>query len=278
MATTWPLTIRIATLDADTPVPNVAAKRTGANLVIESEHFDVVRGEYPRSASDFSALIFSGSAASSYHEKEWIRKLDEYIMSVFANCPRVKIFGSCFGHQIVCQSILRKYGVVVEKNPKGWELSVHKIQLNEEFVNSLGNDAAFGCRPLTPHSVESAGLSGPKTVRLQFIHADHVRISDSTALPPTWTMIGQTEKCPSQGIFYRHGRVLTYQGHVEFDRFINSETLKVGGARWDPDVLDRGLKAMDRDDDAEEGAGMLVRFLMEGEARDLNEDGLITPS
>ncbi|QPH18069.1 hypothetical protein C2857_003032 [Epichloe festucae Fl1] len=261
-------------LDADKPVPNVAAKlgsygnvfhnllvsaakRTSANLIIESENFDVVRGEYPRSASDFSALIISGSAASSYHDEEWIHKLDEYIMSVFANCPRVKIFGSCFGHQIVCQSILRKYGVVVEKNPRGWELGVHKIQLSEEFVNSLGNDAAFGCRPLTPDSVESARLSGPKTLRLQFIHADHVRIPDNTALPPTWITIGQTEECSSQGI-YQHGRVLTYQGHFEFDRFINSETLKVFGARWDPDVLDRGLKAMDRDDDAEEGADILL--------------------
>lgn len=30
-------------------------------------------------------------------------------------------------------------------------------------------------------------------------------------------------------------------------------------------------------DDAEEGANMLVRFLIEGEARDLHGDGLLTP-
>ncbi|KND87013.1 putative glutamine amidotransferase-like protein [Tolypocladium ophioglossoides CBS 100239] len=288
-----PFIIRIAMLNADTPVPNVlakvgsygnlfhgllkaAAKHVAPNLAIESEDFDVVRGEYPRSASDFDALLITGSAASSYDDSEWNHKLDEYLLSVYETCPRVKIFGSCFGHQIVCQSILRKYGVIIEKDPKGWELGVHEIQLNEAFLEALGPGFCSANREPTPETANDPQPPSPKTLRLQFIHADHVKIPEGKSLPSPWLLMGWTKHCAVQGV-YEPGRVLTYQGHFEFDRFINTKTLEVFGAKWDTKALQSGLEAMDKDDDSKEAARMVVRFLLEGRSVVYGGDGLMTP-
>jgi hypothetical protein len=74
-----------------------------------------------------------------------------------------------------------------------------------------------------------------------------------------------------QGI-WKKGRVLTYQGHAEFDRFINGETLKVFGKPiWDEGYLERALEAVERDDDAVWAAGVMLRFFLEDGAEDVSE-------
>lgn len=68
-----------------------------------------------------------------------------------------------------------------------------------------------------------------------------------------------------QGV-WEQGRVLTYQGHAEFDRFVNEETVKVfGGPIWSEDFMVRTLEAVDRDDDAIWAAGVMLRFFLEME-------------
>jgi len=89
-------------------------------------------------------------------------------------------------------------------------------------------------------------------------------------MPEGFESIGRSEHCALQGIWKR-GRVLTYQGHAEFDRFVNSETLKViGKPVWDVGFLERALKAVDRDDDADWAAGVMLKFFLE------DVDGAIT--
>ena len=69
--------------------------------------------------------------------------------------------------------------------------------------------------------------------------------------------IGRSEHCALQGV-WKKGRVLTYQGHAEFDRFVNGETAKVfGRGLW-------SLETVERDDDALWAAGVMVRFFLEG--------------
>ncbi|KAI0176839.1 class I glutamine amidotransferase-like protein [Pestalotiopsis sp. NC0098] len=269
-------TVRIAMLNTDLPVPNVRAKlgtygtifhrllsdaatRISPTTKVESADFDVVQGEYPVSVSDFDAILITGSAASAYDNVEWIRVLDEYVLNVYQHHPRVKMFGSCFGHQLICQSLLRHLGVVVEKDPNGWELG----------------------RPLTPDeetSREPESEASP-SLRLQFVHADHVKIPDPGVLPPPWTIVGSSDHCAVQGV-YEKDRVFTLQGHFEFDRFINTETIKVFGALWKPDELNKALEAMNAEDDAERAAEMVMRFLMadvESQANVGRTAGLITP-
>ncbi|VUC25518.1 unnamed protein product [Clonostachys rosea] len=267
-----PGTIRIAMLNADTPVPNVVAKRgsygnifhdllvaatsrVAPHMTIESEDFDVVRGEYPRTPSDFDTILVTGSASSSYDDNEWIKRLDSYLLDVYQNYPQVRLFGSCFGHQIICQSILREHGAFVAKNPQGWEIGVHEIRVTSAYRKACYDQPSL---------------------RLQFIHSDNVNIASTEALPSSWTIMGSTDKCAVQGV-YEPGRVLTYQGHFEFDRFINSETLKVFGSQWDAELLQIALDNVDREDESEAAADMVVRFIMEGRQAVQGNGGLMTP-
>ncbi|KAI9902588.1 hypothetical protein N3K66_001940 [Trichothecium roseum] len=290
-----PLTLRIAMLNADEPAPAVCEKRAATygqlfhvllskaadrvrpNLTILADDYDVVRGEYPPSASDYDLLIVTGAAASAYDDLDWARNLDVYLSKVYEESPRVRMFGSCFGHQIICQSLLRKHGVTVEKNPQGWEVGVHEIQLNNNFLQALGPQPSLFptstvARPPTP---DAANDPSPKVLRLQLIHSDHVKVPEDRGLPAGWMTMGRTDRCAIQGT-YCPGRVLTYQGHFEFDRFVNAETLKVFGAKWERHRIQDGLNAIEMDDDSDKFADFVVRFLLEGRAAD-HGDGLITP-
>ena len=273
-------TLHIAMLNADTPVPKVlarnrsygsifhtllcdAASKIAPHIKIDSTDFNVVLGEYPKAPSSFDAIIVSGSAASSYDDLDWIHRLNDYLSETYRNHPEVKIFGSCFGHQIICQSLFSELGCIVEKCPNGWELGVHGIQLTDEFRLAFPSVAtAANTHGISPATCEDELPElGPEELRLQFIHADHVKLPPK-GLPSPWILVGATKNCAVQGV-YEPGRVLTYQGHFEFDRFVNTETIKVFGTRWKVQELQGALDLMDQDDDAKVAAEMVLRFLLE---------------
>ncbi|KAF5679211.1 class I glutamine amidotransferase [Fusarium heterosporum] len=297
-----PFTLRIAMLNADTPVPSVldqrgysyghifhqlliqSAARVAPGLVVEAEYFDVHHGAYPESLTYFDAIIVSGSGASSYEDKDWIKQLDDYIAKVYVEQPHVKLFGSCFGHQIICQSLLREHGIYVEKDPQGMEMGVHAIQLEKDFLKALG-----GHRPMCPQWVEpleltaedtpsSAQITNNSTLRLQFIHGDHVKIPEGHSLPPSWLSMGRTKHCALQGT-YQPTRVLTYQGHFEFDKFINTETCKAFGKTcgWEPRFIAASIEAMNGEDDSKPAADMVMRFFLEGRDAVPGIGGLMSP-
>jgi GMP synthase-like glutamine amidotransferase len=274
-------------LNADVPVPNVFAQRAPTygrifhqllqdatndhnknnKITIESADFDVMQQHYPSSLDSFDAIIISGSANSAYDDLPWIKKLDAYIRHVYENEPRVKIFGSCFGHQIVCQSLLREYGVKVEKDPNGWEIGVQSVILHPQFRTMFKS---------------RTGFKACEKMKLQFVHHDHVVFPESNTIPADWMSFGATEHCAVQGV-YEAGRVLTLQGHFEFDRFVNSECIKYFfGEKWDAARLQEALLAIDADDDSNVAAGMILGFLLEkgGEVDSAGHKvtgGLLTP-
>lgn len=60
--------------------------------------------------------------------------------------------------------------------------------------------------------------------------------------------------------------MLTYQGHAEFDGFVNSETLNVFGKPiWSEERLGEALKGCEGVDDAVWAAGVMLRFFLESE-------------
>lgn len=281
-------------LNADAPVPAVAAERaptygrifqqllssaatktklSGASLDstihITSTDFDVTKNEYPASIADFDAVIISGSANSAYDELPWIRKLARWTKEIYEREPSVKIFGSCFGHQLVCQALLGDHGVKVEKHPEGWELGVKEITLHRQFYNEF-----FGYE-------RGRGDGYGEKMKLQFVHHDHVVVPHVEALPGSWTTMGSTQHCTNQGM-YESGRVLTFQGHFEFDRFINSETIKYFFPNWQPKVLGETLDAIDADDDSVAAAGVVLKFFLDDSIRKYGQShavtgGLLTP-
>jgi GMP synthase-like glutamine amidotransferase len=263
--------LRICMLNADVPVPKVVAERsstygqifhkliattaarTSPHVTIKSQDYDVRKGEYPESLSDVDLILITGSANSAYDDLDWIRRLDLYVLDVYVNHPRVKMFGSCFGHQLICQSLLKQFGVKVEPDTNGWELGVQEITLEKPFREAMKKD----------HRADGASsIDQVDKIRLQFVHHDHVVLPSPETLPSSWMTVGSTQHCAIQGV-YERGRVFTLQGHFEFDRFINSETIKTFFASWEPERLEDALKAIDADDDSESAIEMLLQFMQE---------------
>ena len=282
-------TVRIAIFQAEEPAPVVfaqrgtfgnmfqtllsaAAARLSSNIKIESSEFDVRTGSYPEDLNQFEAILITGSKHGSYDDLDWVRQLDAYILDVYMNHPHIKMFGSCFGHQIICQSLLRAYGVHVEKDLSGHQNGVQEVKLSDAFRKAMASSSKQSAA-LVNRNLDETPF--PENFRIQFVHGDHVRIPCAEALPSCWTQVGTTDSCSVQGV-YQPNRVLTLQGHFEFDRFANSEILKHFSTAllWTPEALQEYLKLVDADDDAEWIAEMVVRFFLE----DKHEDPAIAGS
>lgn len=97
---------------------------------------------------------------------------------------------------------------------------------------------------------------------MQFVHADHVSMP---VLPAGFKNIGSTPKCEIQGV-WQENRVLTYQGHIEFDEFVNRETIRAFGVKagWGEGEMESALRSTEGVDDASWASGVLVRFFEEG--------------
>lgn len=252
-----------------------------------------------RNRDIIDGILITGSACSAYDKDAlpWIGKLEEFIRRVWAMFPLVKIFGSCFGHQIIAQALLSRIvsgfprstlpsevsppsfeledndkRVRVERCPSGYEVGIVPITLDQTFNR------------LFPYIARA--LRGRRQFRLQLVHGDRVvpissvnkDMANSTLnpneikLPHPWVNLGHTPRCPIQGLLYP-GRVLTFQGHFEFDAFVNCESIREFGRRfgWDPAVIEDYVKQIEisaacaegreDEDDSKLAAEALVLFL-----------------
>lgn len=131
------------------------------NIGIHVTAFDVVGGSYPPlsflrssprslnrtnscdSPGPIDVILVTGAAAAAYDDLPWIPALRSFIQTVYADHPFVKIYGSCFGHQLIGQALLEGQEcsmgkdfpskISVEPSVLGHEIGVHPIVLNSEF-------------------------------------------------------------------------------------------------------------------------------------------------
>jgi GMP synthase-like glutamine amidotransferase len=212
--------------------------------------YDVVHGEYPGSLNDVDVVIISGScgqimtlsclinlliftlAASVNNEhKHWIYKLQLFIKIVWYFEPHIKLFGSCFGHQLLCKTIL---GLNVKRIK--WEIGVQPVILSSDFVGEFS--IATGSTP-------------PNPMRIQLVHEDHVMFPSDEILPPNCIVLGRSAGCQIQGVYWPR-RMLTFQGHPEFDRHIcreATEAFLIEDFEIDSGFREETLPAIDQDDD-----------------------------
>lgn len=163
-STTARTPIRLAILEADTPVPNANAKYHGYRGVftdlfrravapepleahLDVTGYDVVNepDRYP-DLDSVDAVLVSGSKHSAYLDDEWIVKLVAFTRKALATNGRVKVVGVCFGHQIVGRAL----GVKVDRNDKGWEVSVTEIKLSETGRAVFGSDTLVSQQSSVP--------------------------------------------------------------------------------------------------------------------------------
>ncbi|MBS2040940.1 gamma-glutamyl-gamma-aminobutyrate hydrolase family protein [bacterium] len=94
----------------------------GQALGVEPVVADARLGEFPE--GDWSGIVITGSAFSTYEQLEWIAPAEEFLRRQAAR--NVPIYGVCFGHQLLAQA----FGGKVERCPNGWELGSGQVRLN----------------------------------------------------------------------------------------------------------------------------------------------------
>lgn len=91
--------------------------------------------------------------------------------------------------------------------------------------------------------------------KVQFIHQYQVTVPDGS-LPLDWIILRMNDLCDVQRLF-QPNRVLTYQGHAEFDRATTKAVLKmVNNPAWSKEERE----AAEQLDDADYYADILVEF------------------
>ncbi|KAI1101825.1 class I glutamine amidotransferase-like protein [Jackrogersella minutella] len=246
--------VRLAILEADTPVPGIRAKfgtyggvfrylfeRACASLnppqplssQLAISHHDVVNdlSSYP-DTNTIDAVLITGSKHSAYENDEWIVRLVEYTRQCIEG-GRVRVIGVCFGHQIVGRAM----GAEVGKNVLGWELSV------------------------TEHELTDAGkkLFGLEKLAIHQMHRDIVY-----NLPPGAVELARTSPCPIQAIYVPRV-VITVQGHPEFTGEMVQEILEMRryGGILTEEVYEDGMRRVNNKHDGVVVARAFLRFLHE---------------
>lgn len=259
--------VRIAVLDCDYTAPKVAEtwgpsygnifahrlKAAGKSVcptrLLDFSFYDILKNEIPNADAEFDAIIITGSTKAVYDPDAWIPNLKSFIQETYHHRPQVRMFGACFGHQIISEALLEQFGVIVEKDSNGYEVGVQTISLNPVF---------------SAHFRHVLDVDDENKLRMQFAHGDHVRLD--LPWPESWMSIGSTSHCRIQGVF-QPGRILTFQGHFEFDQDISTHSMKyfyTTERGFTTENLDSALRQAQQPDDADKAAKLLFAFLAEG--------------
>ncbi|KAL4784083.1 hypothetical protein BJX76DRAFT_367913 [Aspergillus varians] len=286
--------VHIAALETDVPCYKVYTKRglyssqfrrllqAAADRLNRSSHplkngqldvrvtgFDVVGGEFPpleslrsdlASSKDtdrdiytdprltpIDAILVTGAAAAAYDKLAWIPPLQSFLQTVYAQFPYVKIFGSCFGHQLIGQALL---GAESSETFSSRFPPLQRFSPTEPFCIQLIHGDAVVPYPQQQQLHATGGKPTP------------TQSTEEGTLVAPWMSIGSTDLCSVQGL-YNPGRVLTLQGHFEFDAFATAELCHqfANAFNWAPSVLAAHLERISRsarpdmqDDDDDSGA------------------------
>ncbi|KAG5642261.1 hypothetical protein DXG03_003338 [Asterophora parasitica] len=173
----------------------------GSTATFTLDPYDVVhKMEYPSDAQldgYYDGILYTGSAASAYEDRDWINKLVAFSARVVNEKPHIKVIGICFGHQILARAL----GGSVVPNDGKWEVGITSLELTD-----------MGKR-----------LFGVETINIQQMHRDHV-----PSIPSPFHLLGSTSVSLNQGMVrfapgtapdqqsLKTAQVLTLQGHPEF--------------------------------------------------------------
>ncbi|KAF7553243.1 hypothetical protein G7Z17_g3759 [Cylindrodendrum hubeiense] len=158
---------------------------------LEVVKWNIVSAESFPDLDTVDGILLTGSQYTAFDDDVWVPSLMEYIRSAYN--ARKPLVGFCYGHQIISRAL----GGTVAQNPAGWELAVEKVQL----------------------SYLGAKLFGRRHLNIQQVHRDAV-----VEAPPNVEVIGRSARCGVQ-ISYQPGRILSFQGHPEFNEFIVTEEI-----------------------------------------------------
>ncbi|KAJ5351258.1 hypothetical protein N7452_000232 [Penicillium brevicompactum] len=251
-----PIHMNIAILVCDTPLPPVVAKYGDYFAMFQGllgqgfrdldlsqealkdvkltfkEHQMVNMDPFPEIGS-VDAMLITGSKHDAWADDPWILRLTEFIQSA-VNLHNIPVVGVCFGHQILARAL----GAKVGRSDAGWEISAGKIDLTKTGKQIFGKD----------------------TLSIHQMHRDIV-----IGAPPAGCVnLATSSLCEIQGL-YSPGRLLSVQGHPEFNEGIMSFILE---ARHDNGVFDDELykDGLSRAGDHQDGrliARTMAKFMLD---------------
>lgn len=154
----------------------------GTRVVLSD--FDVKGGHFPEKPQSFDGVLISGSLSGVYDREDWIGKLLEQVIKY--DQLGVRTCGISFGHQAIAEAL----GGKVLRNPKGTEVSVRTVQLNDAARKYFQTER--------------------KSFSLHYHHGDTV-----ISLPPGFSSVGGNNVTQYQGLF-KEDKFLAFCGHPDY--------------------------------------------------------------
>ncbi|XP_040997915.1 gamma-glutamyl peptidase 3-like isoform X2 [Juglans microcarpa x Juglans regia] len=183
----------------------------------EGESWDlyrVIEGEFPdmNELRNYDGFVVSGSPSDAYGNDSWILKLCLLLQTLDA--MQKKVFGICFGHQVLCRALGGKVG----KAYTGWDVGLRKVSILKDlapccFLDDLGEI--------------------PTSLSIIECHQDEV-----FEVPPGGEVIAFSDKTGVE-MFTIGDHILGIQGHPEYtqdilhnliDRLLNMDAFERGFA------------------------------------------------
>ncbi|KAI9667722.1 MAG: hypothetical protein M1821_000539 [Bathelium mastoideum] len=224
-----------ALLEAGAIALNDPALSSSPNHGLHITHFDVVNTEQYPALDDIDAVLLTGSRANAFDNPPWNVKLIEFTRKVLEEQDRVRVIGVCYGHQIMGRAL----GMKVDRSYAGWEISVMPMELTEKGKELFKIDG--------------------KTMELHQMHRDIL-----LEYPDDVEKLASSPRCYVQGM-YKKNKLITVQGHPEFNHEIVTELLN---ARHDVGVFDDtmysdGMERVKKHHDGVKVSQAFLRFLLD---------------
>jgi GMP synthase-like glutamine amidotransferase len=174
----------------------------------------------------------------------------EFTKTVLAQ-QRVRLVGVCFGHQIIGRAL----DVKVDRSDRGWEVSVTDVDLTEKGRELFGVQRLV--REYYLHRSRIWALTRQQAIHQ--MHRDIVYVYPQSVIP-----LGHSPRCEVQGM-YQKGRLITVQGHPEFDGDVVQELLenRHNQGIFDDAMFKDGISRVRKHHDGVAVAAAFIRFLLE---------------
>ena len=200
------------------------------------EYYLCYENEFPNEYDIMTCdcFILTGSSHSVYENSIWINKLKDLVR--YLDIIKKKTVGICFGHQLIAAAL----GCEVKQNPKGWEVSRCRIELNE-----------LGETLLKKNSMTR------KYLYIQQMHKDIVmEINKLSGLQ----IFAYNDICSNQAMI-KENHILTFQGHPEYFKDIIVKILNQRRHIIDNKIVEDGIKRSSLETDKDILLDLIIKFI-----------------
>lgn len=189
--------------------------------------YDARLSEFPEPDAH-PAYLITGSRLSVYDDEPWIGVLAEFLEEVLR--AGGKVIGICFGHQLMAHF----FGGRTEPAEQGWGVGVQENR-------TVGHEPWMGER-------------GDR-LNLLASHKDQV-----SQMPDGAKLIATSDFCPVGG-FVIGDKVLTLQGHPEFEKAYSRDLMVMRREMIGEEVFELGVASLEKDTDDDVVGHWIINFV-----------------